>query len=58
MGVIFFILLVVLIAQIGFWNTFGAIVGAVAMIVLMTVLITAVLIVGGLMLASRTRERY
>ena len=46
MPILFFILLVILIAQIGFWKTLGAVLGAVAMIVLFVVLGVAVLVVG------------
>ena len=35
MPLLFFILVVILIAQIGFWNTLGAILGAAAMMVLL-----------------------
>ena len=37
MPFLFFILLVILIAQIGFWKTLGAIIGAAAMLVLLVV---------------------
>ena len=40
MPIIFFILLIILIAQLGFWKTFAAVIGAVAMIVLL--IITAI----------------
>jgi hypothetical protein len=56
LGVIFFLLLVILIAQIGFWDTFGAVLGAVAMIFILAALITAVVIVGGLIIAGRLRR--
>jgi hypothetical protein len=46
MPILFFILLVILIAQIGFWDTFGAVLGAVAMISLFVVLGIAVVVVG------------
>jgi hypothetical protein len=46
MPILFFILLVILIAQIGFWKTFGAVVGAAAMVVLFVVLAVAVIVVG------------
>jgi len=46
MPVLFFILLVILIAQIGFWKTLGAVVGAAVMMVLFVVLAAAVIIVG------------
>lgn len=46
MPLVFFILLVVLIAQVGFWHTLGAILGAVLMIVLLMLLLVAVILVG------------
>jgi hypothetical protein len=55
MRLLFFILLVVLIAQIGFWNTLGAIVGAVAMVVLLALLAVAVLVIGGMLIAAGMR---
>jgi hypothetical protein len=52
MRLLFFILLVLLIAQIGFWNTLGAILGAVAMLFLLAVIGVAVLIVGGMLVIA------
>ena len=49
----FFILLIVLIAQLGFWDTFGAVLGAAAMIVLFVVLGVAVVVVGLFAFARR-----
>jgi hypothetical protein len=46
MPILFFILLVILVAQIGFWKTLGAVVGAAAMRVLFFVLAAAVVVVG------------
>jgi hypothetical protein len=54
--ILFFILLVVLIAQIGFWNTLGAVTGAVGMIILLIVLVIAAFTVGGLLIVSRMRH--
>jgi hypothetical protein len=53
MPILFFILLVILIAQLGFWDTFGAVLGAVAMIVLFVVLAIAVVVVGLFAFARR-----
>jgi hypothetical protein len=50
---LFLVLLIVLIAQIGFWNTLGAILGAFAMIALLIIIGIAVLVVGGFMLVNR-----
>ena len=56
MPLLFFLLLVILIAQIGFWKTLGAVIGAAAMVALLVVLFIAVLVVGGLIAASRLRR--
>ena len=48
MPLIIFILIVVLIAQVGFWHTLGAVIGAFAMIVLLFVLAVAVLVLAGM----------
>jgi hypothetical protein len=53
MPFLFFVLLIILIAQIGFWKTLGAVIGAAAMLVLLIVLLIAVVIVGGLAFATR-----
>ncbi len=55
MPILFFILLVVLIAQLGFWDTFGAVLGAAAMIVLFILLAVAVAAVG---VAAFARRRF
>ncbi|MEO8668851.1 MAG: hypothetical protein ABI399_10060 [Bauldia sp.] len=56
MPLLFFILVVVLIAQIGFWKTLGAIVGAAAMFGLLVALAVAVVVCGGLWALSRVRR--
>lgn len=56
MPLLFFILLIVLIAQVGFWKTLGAIIGAAAMVVLLIGLFVGLLVVGGLFLANRMRR--
>ena len=53
MPLIFFILLVLLIAQVGFWHTLGAILGAVLMTVLLVLLLIAVTIIGVLSFIGR-----
>jgi hypothetical protein len=56
MRLLFFILLVLLIAHIGFWHALGAILGAVAMLFLFSFLLIPLLIVGGfLMVAASLR---
>ncbi|HVZ13048.1 MAG TPA: hypothetical protein VG894_01190 [Bauldia sp.] len=55
MRFIFFILLVLLIAQIGFWHTLGAVLGAVLMFVLFIPLLLIVVILGGILLMAGLR---
>jgi hypothetical protein len=55
MPFLFFVLLILLIAQIGFWHTLGAIVGAVFMFVLFIPLLIAVAVIGGLLLLAGFR---
>ena len=57
MPFLFFVLLIILIAQLGFWKALGAVIGAVAMFGLLVVLVIAVLVCGGLWFASRLRAR-
>jgi hypothetical protein len=56
MPLILFVLIVVLIAHIGFWDTLGAILGAVAMAVLLIGLVAAILALGGYLLFRRRRQ--
>jgi len=49
------VILAILIAQIGFWDTLGALLGGVAMIVLLILLLGALLVLGGRYLMSRAR---
>jgi hypothetical protein len=53
MPLIFFILLVLLIAQVGFWHALGAILGAVLMMILLVLLLIAVILVGILSFVGR-----
>jgi hypothetical protein len=55
MPLILFVVLVILIAQLGFWDTFSAILGGVAMIVLLILLAAALVVLGGLLLFRRLR---
>ena len=52
MPIIIFVLLVILIAQIGFWDTLGAILGAAAMLVLFVLLAGALLALAGYLLRA------
>jgi hypothetical protein len=56
MPLLFFLILVILIAQLGFWETFSAIVGGVAMIVLFVVLAIALVALASLLLVRRLRR--
>lgn len=56
MPLLLFLILVILIAQLGFWNTLGAILGAAAMLVLLGLLVVAGLAVAGMILADRLRR--
>ncbi len=52
MKVVFFILVVLLITQIGFWSTLGAILGAALMFVLLAALAVGAVILGGVILLA------
>ena len=55
MRFIFFVLLILLIVQIGFWNTLGAVLGAVLMFVVLIPLLIAVAVLGGILLLAGFR---
>ncbi len=57
MPIILFLILVIMIAQLGFWDTFAAIIGGVAMIVLFVLLAIALLALGGMLAMRRYRRR-
>ena len=57
MPILVFIILVILIAQLGFWDTFTAILGGVAMIVLFVLLAIALVVLAGLLFVRRLRRR-
>ena len=56
MPLVIFVILVILIAQIGFWDTFAAILGGVAMIVLFVILAIALVVLAGVLLLRRLRR--
>ncbi len=56
MPILLFIILVVLIAQVGFWDTFAAILGGVAMLVLFVLLAIALVVLAGILLVRRLRK--
>ena len=55
MGLVFFLLLIILIAQVGFWHTLAAVIGATLMFVLLIPLLIAVAVIGGLLLLAGWR---
>lgn len=55
MGLLLFVLLVVLVATVGFWDTLAAIVGAAALMVLAVLTGVALLILGGMMVLKRRK---
>ena len=55
MKFLFFLLLIVLVAQIGFWPTLAAVIGAFAMLVLLAAFVIAIAVIGGLMIAAAVR---
>lgn len=55
MGLFLFILLVVLIAAFGFWDTLAAILGATLMVILMVLLAAVILAMAGYMTYRRAR---
>jgi hypothetical protein len=56
MPIILFVILVILIAQIGFWDTFAAILGGAAMLVLFVLLALALVALAGALLLRRLRR--
>jgi hypothetical protein len=56
MPLVVFLILVILIAQIGFWDTFSAILGGVAMIFLLVLLLAGLLVLGGMLIVRRLRR--
>jgi len=56
MPLILFLIVVILIAQIGFWDTLSAILGGVLMIVLLVLLLAGLVAFGGLLALRRLRR--
>jgi hypothetical protein len=56
MPILVFLILVILIAQIGFWDTLAAILGGVAMIVLFVLLAIALVVLAGILLVRGLRS--
>jgi|OM-RGC.v1.034874500 hypothetical protein len=58
MPLLLIVLIAILIAQIGFWDTFGALLGAAAMLVLFVVVAIVAAGVAGYIFVRRTRRRF
>ncbi len=58
MPIILLIVLAILIAQVGFWDALGAIVGAAAMIVLFVLVLVAAAGIAGYLLFRRLQRRF
>ena len=58
MPLILILLLVLLIAQIGFWDALGAVLGAAAMIVLFILLAAGAVAIAGYVLYRRVQQRW
>ena len=56
MGILLFVLLVVLVATVGFWDTLVAIVGAAALVGLAVLAGVAFLVIGGMMILKGGRR--
>jgi hypothetical protein len=57
MSLLLFILLVILVATFGFWDTLGALLGATVLATLVVIVGLAVMVVLGMLLVSRMRDR-
>ena len=57
MPILILIILVILVAQIGFWDTFTAILGAVGVIILLLLLAGALVVLTALYFLRRARAR-
>ncbi len=55
MPILLLILLAILVAQIGFWDTLGALLGAVGVVVLFVLILIAAVAVAGYLLFRRVR---
>jgi hypothetical protein len=55
MPLLAFLILVILIAQVGFWKTFAAIIGGIGMIVLFVILAVVFLVLSGRLIIRRLR---
>jgi hypothetical protein len=58
MPLIIILILAVLIAQIGFWDTFSAILGGIAMVILFVLLFAALVVLAGFLAYRRAQTRW
>ncbi len=58
MPLLLIVLIAILIAQIGFWDTLGAILGAVGVLVLFVLIFAAALAVAGYLVFRRVQRRF
>jgi hypothetical protein len=58
MPILILIILVVLVAQIGFWDTFTAVLGAVGVVILLVLLAAALVVLTARYVMRRTRARF
>ena len=58
MPLLLLVVLAIIIAQVGFWNTLQAILGALAMIVLLVLLVASAIGLGVYILIRRVRSRF
>ena len=58
MPIILLIIFAILIAQVGFWDALGAVLGAVAMLVLFVLLLAAAAGIAAYLLFRRARRRF
>jgi uncharacterized membrane protein YkvI len=57
MPVLLILLLAVLIAQFGFWDTLQGVFGAIGMLILLLIVLAGIVYVGGRMMFRRLRDR-
>lgn len=58
MPILIIVLLAILVAQVGFWKTFAAVLGAIGVIVLAVLLAVAIVILTALYFMRRTRGHF
>ncbi len=58
MPILLILLLAILVAQIGFWDTLGAILGAAGVLVLFLLIAAAAVAVAGFLVVRRLRQKF